>query len=119
VLVEADHRHEVRPARLQRAHRRGEGDAAGGAAVLHGRERHTGEAQPGDERVRFARDVAAADGEVHVGPADAGVGERASEGVLGHVQPADPLVPAEGMHARADHVDVVRSHASSSSGVKA
>ena len=95
MLVEADDEPDVVRAGLERAHRGDERRAAGRAAVLHVDEREPRRAEIGDHRVRVAGVLAAAVGELHVGPRDAGVGERRAHGVHAHRQPAHALVAPE------------------------
>ena len=106
VLVEADDESDVVRAGLERAHRGDERGAAGRAAVLDVHEREPRRAEIGDHRVRVARVLAAAVRELHVGPRDAGVGERGAHGVHAHRQPAHAFVPPERMDPGADDRDL-------------
>ena len=120
MLVEADRHADVVGAGADRAVGHRQRAAAGGAAVGHVDELDAGEPEVGDERVGVARGVAAAERELHVAPADAGVGQRGTgrDGAL--LTPADTVGPSERVHADADDGDVVGAHrVAASSGVKA
>ncbi len=110
MLVETHNRHHVGAARGQHVGSGRQGDATCGATVLDRGERNSGQAQARHQRVRFAGHVAATDRGIHIGPADTCIRERRTQRVLAHVHTGDTLVPPEGVHTRANDVDVLFAH---------
>ena len=122
VLVEADHDPEVAGAGPDGMAGRHQRRPAGGASVAHVDERQAGEAEVGHHGIGVAAVPGAAEGEVDVGPADAGVGQSRPDGVHTHGPSGDTVVAPEGMDADPDDGDATagRAHArSASTGAKA
>ena len=90
------------PDRVDRRHQRA---APGGAAVLDVGERDPGQAEVGDQGVRQAGPVAAAEGDLDVGPLEPGVAQRGLDGLEAELAPGELRLPAEPGQARPDDGD--------------